>query len=256
MSEINLCVLGSAKEKAMKKTILTALLFIVVYISGCGSNHPSSIVVDPEFNPSSVTRILVTPVVSCVSNVDDRERLSERVTQRILWEHLNKISSYVFLSQQRFYFALAKAEKTDEIKKFKRDWLEKKETDIELLKLLGECDDIDMILVPEIYLWNKDEADYREQSAASVTQVGMTISLINPVSGKVLWEATDQNHLEALRTEGDRVLVQGAGGYDRRIEGVSAMGGDMYGAPPFEDVLVKVVGVLVRAFPSRSMVGK
>jgi hypothetical protein len=244
------------KEKAMKKNIVAVLLIAVVFFSGCGSSHPSSIIVDPEFNPNDVTRILVTPVISCVSDADDRDRISERTTQRILWENLARMSDHVFLSQQSFYFALSKAKKTDEIKKFKTDWLKGKKADAELLKLIGKYLDIDMILVPEIYLWHKDQADYREQGASSVTQVGMTIYLVNPVSGKILWEASDQNYLEAMRTEGDRVLVQGTGGFDRRIEGISETGRDMYGAPPFEDVLTKVVGVLVRAFPSRSTVGK
>ncbi|MCD6379993.1 hypothetical protein J7M07_06065 [bacterium] len=240
----------------MEKNVVAALLIVVVFFFGCGITHPSSVIVDPEFNPNAVTRILVTPVISCVSETDDRDRLSELTTQRVLWENLNRMSDYVFLSQQNFYFALSKAKKTAEIKKFKRDWLEGKKAGAELLKLIGKYVDVDAILVPEIYLWHKDEADYREQGASSVTQVGMTIYLVNPLSGKILWEATDQDYLEAMRTEGDRVLVQGAGGFDRRIAGISETGVDMYGAPPFENVLTKVVGTLVKAFPFRSTVGK
>ncbi len=240
----------------MKKTVLAVLFIIFCFFSGCRSNHPSSIIVDPEFNPNNIARILVTPVISSISDADDRHRMSEQTTQRILWEHLSRISEYVFLSPQSFSFALAKANKTSEVKKFKKDWIEGKGADPELLKSLDKYVNIDVILVPEIYLWHKDEADYREYGASSVTQVGMRISLVSPLSGKVLWEATDQNYLESIRTEGERVLVKGAGGFDKRIEGISETGRDIYSAPPFENVLVKVVGALVTAFPSHSMVRK
>jgi branched-subunit amino acid transport protein AzlD len=256
MHEISICKLVSVKEKAMKKTVLVVLFIIIGFFSGCRSNHPSSIIIDPEFNPNNITRILVTPVVSSISDGDDRHRMSEQTTQRVLWEHLSRMSDYVLISPQSFSFALVKANKTNEVKKFKNDWIEGKGADPELLKSLDKYLDIDVILIPEIYLWHKDEADYREYGASSVTQVGMRISLVSPLSGKILWEATDQNYLESLRTEGKRVLVQGAGGYDKRIEGISETGRDIYSAPPFENVLVKVVGAIMTAFPSRSMVRK
>ncbi|MDZ7859600.1 MAG: hypothetical protein U5O15_02845 [Candidatus Krumholzibacteriota bacterium] len=240
----------------MKKIFLVVFLVIVMFFSGCGSNHPSNIIVDPEFNPNDVSRILVTPVISLISDNADRNRLSERMTQKMLWKRLSRISDYKFFSPQRFSFALRKVKKPVQFDEIKKGWVESKTIDAELLKLINDYVDADLFLIPEVYLWNKDEADYRESSAASLTEVGVSIYLVNPDSGKILWEATDQNFMEAMRTEGERVMVRGKGGFDRRIKGISPTGSNVYEAPPFEDVLVKVLGALIEVFPSRSIVGK
>jgi hypothetical protein len=110
---------------------------------------------------------------------------------------------------------------------------------------------VDLLLVPVVYLWYKDEADYRESATASVTQVGITVSLVELGVGRVLWEATDENYKEAVRTEGERVQSS-TGGIDRRISGTTATGKDMYAAPPFEDVVVLVLQSIIDAIPERA----
>jgi hypothetical protein len=70
-----------------------------------------------------------------------------------------------------------------------------------------------------------------------------------------MWEATDENYKEAVRTEGGRVRVE-SGGIHRRVSGVTVTGRDMYAAPPFEDVAAMVLEVLVGSMPERSAVRK
>ena len=65
-----------------------------------------------------------------------------------------------------------------------------------------------------------------------------------------MWEATDENYKESVRTEGNRVQAA-SGGINRRISGTSVTGKDIYGAPPFEDVTVLVVSALVSAIPEK-----
>jgi hypothetical protein len=78
----------------------------------------------------------------------------------------------------------------------------------------------------------------------------MSLSLIDPKTGTVVWEATDENYKESVRSEGDRVQSSSAG-IDRRVSGTSVSGGDIYAAPPFDDVTILVLKALVGAIPEK-----
>jgi hypothetical protein len=107
-----------------------------------------------------------------------------------------------------------------------------------------------VLLVPDVYLWHKDEADYREAATNSVTQVGASLTLIDMKTGKVLWDASDENYREAVRSENRNVVT--SGGIDRRVGGVTDTGKDMYAAPPYEEVAMVVLQSLVAALPPRA----
>jgi hypothetical protein len=126
----------------------------------------------------------------------------------------------------------------------------KHEVDKTFLRDLQQNLNVQMVLVPYVYLWHKDEADYRESATASATQVGAMLTLIDMGSGKILWEGTDENYKEAVRSE-DRSVIT-TGGVDRKVAGVTATGKDMYAAPPFEDVAMLVLQAIVGALPPRT----
>jgi hypothetical protein len=241
------------KGVAVNKIFLFILAAALLVLPACRAQHPSSIKVDPEFDPNEVRRVLVAPVISSVPQGTDPKRQSEILTRRVLWENLTARDDYVFISPQQFIGIINREAGSGAFNEFRDQWLKGEGADVEIIRLLSRNLDIDTILLPEVYLWHKDEADYREAGTSSTTQVGMRIHLLNPLSGKVLWEATDENYLEGVRTEGNRVEVVGSGGYDRRISGITATGRDMYSAPPFESVLVKVVEALVDAIPAHSV---
>jgi hypothetical protein len=157
----------------------------------------------------------------------------------------------VFISPERFRMILRREKLSDAMDRWKTSWITKHELDAEILRAVHNNTEVDLLLVPLVYLWHKDEADYREEATASSTQVGMTLSLVDPASGRIMWEATDENFIESVRTEGGRIQSS-VGGVDRRISGVTVMGKDMYAAPPFENTAVLVVEVLVGAIPGRS----
>ena len=234
----------------MKRIVTAVMLLALAAGMGCKPQHPSKITVDPEFDANRLGSVLIAPVVSSISEGVDPKRESERVMNRILLELMAERTDHKFLSPEHFKLSLRKEGLDEAYERFKHDWVTKHEADPAFLARIKGDLDISAILIPHVYLWNKDEADYREEGAASSTSVGATLTLIDFTSGKIVWEATDENYKESVRTEGNRVQVDG-GGFVRRVSGVTSTGRDMYAAPPFEDVAVLVLQVLVDAIPQR-----
>lgn len=232
----------------MKRIVVAVVLLSLM--AGCKPQHPSKITVDPEFDANRLGSVLIAPVVSSISEGVDPKRESERVMNRILLELIAERTDHSFLSPEHFKLAVRKEGLEEAYEQFKNDWVTRHEADPAFLARLKGDLDISAILIPQVYLWDKDEADYREEGAASTTSVGATLTLIDFDSGKVVWEGMDENYKEAVRTEGNRVQVDG-GGFVRRVSGVTSTGRDMYAAPPFEDVALLVLQVLVEAIPQR-----
>lgn len=234
----------------MKRFSFVVLSILLVCTVGCKPKHPSMVTVDPGFNPNEAGTILVAPFISSISEGEDPNRESERITSNILWEMLSMRSDHTFLSPEQMRFAVRRSNLGDAYERFKLSWVTTHEADLEFLRQIKDELDVDLILIPHVYLWFKDEADYREVGTASSTQVGITLTLIDPASGLIMWEGTDENFKESVRTEGGRSRVVSAG-WDRRVEGVTVTGRDMYAAPPFEDVATLVIEVLVAAIPQK-----
>jgi hypothetical protein len=233
----------------MRNRIVIALALLMV-LGGCKAQHPSEVVMDPEFDVNQLGSIMIAPFVSAIQEGIDPNRDSERIMNRTLLELISERADHKFLSPEHFKLAIRKSDLDERYEKFKIDWMTKHEVDKDFLLGLKGTLDIDAILIPLVYLWDKDEADYRESGAASTTTVGATLTLIDFDTGKILWEATDQNFAEAVRSEGNREQVSTAG-ITRRVSGVTATGSDMYSAPPYEDVAILVLKVLVDAIPER-----
>lgn len=234
----------------MKHRMISVVIAALLAASGCQSQHPSVIKVEPDFDPVKVSSILVVPVISTITQGEDPNRESERITNRVLWELLSGRYDYKFLSPEQFRITVAATDMSEEYQQFETSWGSDHTADPAFLRGINAEIGVDLFLIPVVYLWHKDEADYREAATASATQVGMTLSLVDPATGRVLWEATDENVKEAVRTEGDRVQSTSYG-IDRRVSGTTATGRDMYAAPPFEDVAVLVLEALVGAIPER-----
>lgn len=234
----------------MKKAAIFLIAVAVFGLIGCKSQHPASITVEPDFNPGEHATILVLPTISMITKGEDPRRDSERIPNRIIWEFVSERYDYKFLSPEQFRMVIAKTNFGDRLDEFKNKWSRDHVVDLDLCRTVKSELNVDLMLVPVVYLWHKDEVDYREAGAASATQVGMTLSLIDPDNGMVVWEATDENYKESVRSEGDRIQSSTAG-IDRRISGTSISGSDIYAAPPFDDVAVLVLEALVGAIPER-----
>ncbi len=234
----------------MKRTVAAVAVLSLIALAGCKSQHPSKITVDPEFDANKLGSVLIAPVVSSVSEGEDPKRESERIMNQLLIELISERTDHKFLSPEHFKLAIRREGLDEAYEKFKNDWITKHEIDpVFLSRLKGDLD-ISALLITQVYLWNKDEADYREEGTASSTSVGATLTLVDFASGEIVWEGMDENYKEAVRTEGNRVQVD-SGGFVRRVSGVTSSGKDMYAAPPFEDVALLVLQVLVDAIPQR-----
>jgi hypothetical protein len=235
----------------MKKIALLLIAAAVFGLAGCKSQHPASVKMEPDFNPGEYTTILVVPTISTITKGEDPKRESEKIPNRTLWELVSERYDYKFLSPEQFRMVVAKAGLGDRNEEFKEKWSRDHVVDLDLCRAIKSELNVDLLMVPVVYLWHKDETDYREAAAASVTQVGMTLSLIDPMTGMVLWDASDENYKESVRSEGDRIQSSSAG-IDRRVSGTSVTGGDIYSAPPFDDVALLVLEALVGAIPERT----
>jgi hypothetical protein len=222
---------------------------------GCKPSHPSKVEIDPDFDPTGVNTVLVAPFISSVIEGQDPERDSERIMNQTLQDLLAERRDYVFLTPTQFKGAVYAAQAGAEYERFVQSWIRSHEADVEFLGKIKRNLDVDLVMIPQVYLWFKDEADYREAGTASSTQVGATLSLVDPSTGAIVWEAMDENYKEAVRTEGNREQVI-AGGVTRRVAGVTETGRDMYAAPPYEDVALLVLESLVGAIPERGAAGR
>ena len=233
----------------MKRFIAMSMLLCLIW-GGCKAAHPGKVVQDPAFEPNKVSGILVAPFVSSIIEGEDPQRMSERIMNKTLAELLTERSDYKFISPDQFQGAVARAGLGEKYAAFKERWVTKHVVDAEFVRQLKVALTADVLLLPQVYLWHKDEADYRESATNSVTQVGATLTLIEMASGKILWEASDENFREAVRSE-DRNVVR-SGGIDRRVGGVTGTGKDMYAAPPYDEVALVVLQSLVGALPPRA----
>ena len=232
----------------MKRLMVLPVVLYLFWI-GCKPAHPSRVAMDPAFEPNRVSAVLVSPVISSVIEGQDPKRESEYLTNRILMAELTERTDYRFVSPEQFKMAVAKGRLEQRWAAFKESWASRHEMDKEFFQKLRLEMNADAVLIPLVFLWNKDEADYREASTNSVTQVGVTLTLIETETGTILWEASDENYEESVRSE-DRGTISTAG-IDRRVEGVSGTGHDAYAAPPFEDVANLVIKALIDALPMR-----
>jgi hypothetical protein len=233
----------------MKKLLVLTAVALAL-LAGCKPPHPSKIEVDPSFDPNKVSGILVAPFISSIIDAEDPLKQAEPTMNRILAELLSERSDYKFISAEQFQGAVMRGRLGEQYAAFRELWTTKHEVDKEFLRDLQQNLNVEMVLVPYVYLWHKDEADYRESATASATQVGAMLTLIDMASGTIVWECTDENYKEAVRSE-DRSVIT-TGGVDRRVGGVTGTGKDMYAAPPFEDVAMLVLQAIVGALPPRT----
>ena len=233
----------------MRKFVIFSAVMLIL-LAGCKPPHPSRVESDPAFDPNTVSGILIAPFIGSIIEAEDPLKQAEPIMNRILAELLSERSDYKFISPEQFQGAVMRGKLGLRYAAFEELWMTKHEVDKEFLRDLQQNLNIEMVLVPYVYLWHKDQADYRESATSSATQVGAMLTLIDMASGRIVWEGSDENYKEAVRSE-DRSVIA-TGGVDRRVGGVTGTGRDMYAAPPFEDVAMLVLQAIVGAIPPRT----
>lgn len=232
----------------MKRIPVIALVLCAVV--ACNKQHPVRVVVDPRFNDAKggqpVEKIAVLEFATSLHHADDPDKIAPRTMEKFFVPALQERQDYKFIAPNTVLYAIEKVSSREAYDRFLASYAATDKVDMEFLAPLGKELQCDGFLIPVVDLWQKDEAD-RAENATPATYVGATITVVSPVDGSTLFQATDEDYLEGARTEtGDRSLVFGGSGK------VSAdLGAKVHRAPPFEDVAAKVAQALASSLPAR-----
>lgn len=229
-----------------KRGIMLAAMALLIGILGCQKKHPVNVRVAPAMKAGKVTTIAIFPFTSAVHETDDPDNVAPRTVEKLLFEQLASRQDYKFVSPSSVGYAAEKQGLTARQEEFLKQWPKSRTPDTEFFSSLAEALKCDAFLVGTVDLWQKDEVDYQENASPS-TYVGATITILDVNTGEILFQATDEDYLEGMRTEtGDRQLVTGATGNVYKD-----MGEKLFKAPAFEDVALKVAKALASSLPRR-----
>ncbi|MBI4719941.1 MAG: hypothetical protein HY770_01645 [Chitinivibrionia bacterium] len=229
-----------------RHAIVLAALMLLVGLCGCQKKHPVAVKAAPAMKEGKIATIAVFPFTSAVHETDDPDKMAPRTVEKMLFEQLGARQDYKFVSPSTVGFAAEKQGLTERENEFLKQWPKSRKPDAEFFSKLAEVLKCDAFMIGTVDQWQKDEVDYQENASPS-TYVGATITVLDVNSGEVLFQATDEDYLEGMRTETtDRQLVTGATGNVYKD-----MGEKMFKAPPFEDVALKVAKALASSLPRR-----
>jgi hypothetical protein len=238
--------LKKGKSAMRKKLIVLGIVMIFLVTLGCQKKHPVKVRVSPRMKSGAITTIAVFPFTSSVHETDDPDNLAPRMIQKSFLVELDKRADYKFVAPQTISFAVERQGLEKANAEFLKQWPNSQKPDMAFLKSLAQVLKCDAFLIGTVDLWQKDEVDFQE-NASPATYVGATITVLDAVSGDVLFQASDENYLEGLRSETtDRQLVVGASGNVYKD-----LDANTFKAPPFEDVVPRVVKALASSLPRR-----
>ena len=222
------------------------ILTMLAVFLGCQKHHPIKVFVDPALNPTAIEKVAVFSFGSMLHQADDPDGVAPRMLEKYFMSQLDTRNDYNFIAPQSVMYAVRSLHQEDQFKKFLDEWPTERVPDMALLSALADRLGCDAFLIPVVDLWQKDEADYQENTTPA-TYVGVTITLLEAKNGSVIFEATDEDYLEGARTEtGDRSVVRGGSGTIK-----SDRGARVHRAPDFDGVIQKVVLALVTSLPAR-----
>jgi hypothetical protein len=229
-----------------------ALVFAATAVASCQKQHPVSVRVDPRFNKVeegtfAIEKIAVFPFLSALYDTDDPDGVAPALMEQLFMPFLDARTDYHFISPSLVRSAVEMSGLQAEFGAFAGTYPRTDEPDAKFLADLAKALQCDAFLVPVVDLWQKDEADYRE-NASSATYVGATLTVLDgrEKPGAVLFRAVDEDYIEGVRSEtADRTVVRSAG-IVRSDDGEK-----LYKAPEFEAVAIKVAETLAGSLPAR-----
>jgi hypothetical protein len=231
----------------MKKLLVTAVSAVVLLMTiwGCQKGHPMKVEIDPAFEEGGSDKIAVFPFLSAIHEADDPDHLAPQIMEQYFAPALDARNDYTFISAGTVRYTIEGEGWENQYEKFLEDYPRTGKTDPEFLDGLATLLNADAFLIPVVDVWQKDEADYQENTTPA-TYVGATITVVDRTGENVLFLASDEDYLEGARTEtGDRGLVSTGG----RVR--SDSGAKTHRAPPFDEVAIKVINALVESMPVR-----
>jgi hypothetical protein len=226
---------------------MVTLLFIA-----CQQGHPVSLYVDKGFDAADdgiprFEKIAVLPFSSSLNHADDPDGYAPMIFEKFFIPELDARSDYIFISPGTVGFAVEREGWQNEYNKFLEDFAKSNEKNVEFLARLADALKCDAFLVPIVDAWYKDVVGVYE-SGSSTTTVGATITILDGriAPGNVLFRAIDEDTEESPRAEMEDRSITTTSGVVR-----SDQGSNIYDAPPYEDVVPRVVAALVESLPVR-----
>jgi len=227
----------------MKRALLFAALAVLVLAVGCKKKHPGRVVIDPTMTDGSISRIAVFPFASSLHSADDPGGEAPKTMDNLFRLELDNRDDWVFMAPTSVQYALQTERMEEAAARFVETWRTTKTVDMDFLTAADAAFQVDGIMIGVVDLWQKDEIDVAESSAAT-THVGATVTIIG-MDGTILFDASDEDFLEGVRSEERTVIRSGSG------QVFSDPGSSLYKAPAYEEVALKVVKALVYSIPSR-----
>jgi len=235
----------------MRKALLWAMLVMFVAAAGlfvgCGKKtHPVKVFVDPSFAEGGSEKIAVFPFSSALNPAADPNRLAPKTFDQLFRTELNKRNDYQWVSPSSVEYMLQGGGLREDAERFVGEWRTKHQADVDFLRKVGTALQVDGILIGVVDLWQQDQVDVRENAAAA-SYVGATVTVFDVKDGHVLFEATDEDVLEGVRSEdrNKQIIRSGSG------QIYSDPTGGLYKAPPLEEVALRVAQALAASIPAR-----
>lgn len=232
----------------MKKILLCAAAGLLAFsLTGCGKKtHPVKVYVEESFSKGGTGKIAVFPFSSALNPGADPNQLAPRTFDQLFRTELNARTDYNWVAPSSVEYVLEREGIKEDAKQFVDDWRQKRQANVEFLSKLGKSLQVDGVLLGVVELWQQDEVDPRENAAAA-SYVGATVTIFDVTDGKVLFEASDEDMIEAVRSEvrDSQIIRSGSG------QIYSDPTGSLYKAPPLDEVAVRVAQSLARSIPTR-----
>ena len=235
------------------KGVISALVCMgmtgfAVFGAGCAPKGASvKVLVDPSFKAGNIERIAVFPFTSTLSVTDDPYDLAPKTLDPLFQTALEQRTDYEWMSPASVGYAVDRDGLREDAARVVEGWRKKHKADAEIIAKIATALGVDGIMFGVVDLWQKDEADSREKSSASISYVGATVTVFDGDSGHMLFEVSCEDKLEAFRGENREMWVA------RSVGGLvqSDRTDDIYKAPPLEEVAVKVAQSLAESIPSK-----
>jgi hypothetical protein len=231
----------------MKKLLLMAVLVVAAMMAvwGCQKGHPMKLEIDPAMEEGGAEKIAVFPFLSAIHGADDPDNLAPQMMEQYFTPALDDRDDYTFISAGTVSYTIEGQGWESKFEEFIEEYPRTGKIDAEFFSGLATALNADAFLIPVVDLWQKDEADYQENTTPA-TYVGATLTIVDRTGEKVLFLASDEDYIEGARTEaGDRGVVSTGG----RVR--SDSGAKTHRAPPYDEVAIKVINALVESLPVR-----
>ena len=217
--------------------------------SGCASQgvtpKATTVFLDPDYASKSIGTIAILPMANVTGEADAAKILGNAIQGQ-----LPHRTDYKFLTVERVMRKAQAAGMSADLESLRRQWMHQRTFKADLARKLANELKADAFLVGEITQW--EEVDLRaEQTGYPMSSVSCRVYLMEPRTGKKLWEATADKEVKGPywnpSEEGVTQYVDEAG-ISRGSGGTPVK---IVKAPSIREVADEVASNIVTAIPEK-----